>query len=86
MSRIKEYLRSNWQVSTLVFASYIMLFVVIGLLLTLIFSLIYELDSNTKKIFELEKQIIGLKLSRPADTISTYKSFQWEEEPIQDLR
>ena len=86
MSRIKEYLRSNWQVSTLVFASHIMLFVVIGLLLTLIFSLIYELDSNTKKIFELEKQIIGLKLSRPADTISTYKSFQWEEEPIQDLR
>ena len=49
MGRIKEYLSSNWQVSTLVFGSYAMFLFVIGLQLTLNFSFIAEIDRKTKK-------------------------------------
>lgn len=86
MGRIKEYLSSNWQVSTLVFGSYAMFLFVIGLQLTLNFSFIAEIDRKTKKIFELETQIYRLKNSPPTENISIYKyapSFSdlyWKEE------
>ena len=88
MGRIKEYLSSNWQVSTLVFGSYAMFLFVIGLQLTLNFSFIAEIDRKTKKIFELETQIYRLKNSPPTENISIYKydpSFSdlyWKEKGI----
>lgn len=84
MDRIKEYLKFNWKMTTFIITGYAMLLGVIGLQLVLNLSLISELNNKTKKIFDLEKQMIGLKLSCPTETNNRYINFQWKDNPKQE--
>lgn len=84
MDRIKEYLKFNWKMTPFIITGYAMLLGVIGLQLVLNLSLISELNNKTKKIFDLEKQIIGLKLSHPIETNNRDTNFQRKDDPEQE--
>lgn len=84
MGKTIEYLKFKWKVTTFVFISYLILLGVIVMQFIIISSILCEFNCKVKQVFELEKQIIGLKLSHPTETSSLRENYWWEDEPEKD--
>ena len=84
MGRTIEYLKFKWKVTTFVLISYMILLGVIVMQFIIISSILCEFNDKVKQVYELEKQIIVLKLPYPTETSSWHENYWWEDESEED--